>query len=127
MSQAIQGIRLAVTTTGGAGSASGDNTTSGKGIRGALMSVRLDYHASAPGASTDLTITEIGGAGRTLLTLTNTATDGEYPIRIAETGTTGTALATYTPILLDGVQLKVALAQCDALTDAVVAYFYILT
>lgn len=125
MSQAIQGIKLAVNTAGSAGSASGDNTTAIRGIKGALMSVRFDYHASAP-ATTDLTLTEIGGAGRTLLTLTNINTDGEYPIRIAEVGTTGTALGTYTPILLDGVQLKVALAQCDQLTNAVVAYFYIL-
>ncbi len=126
MSQSVQGIQLKVTTTtGGAGTSTGDNTTSGGGIQGALMSVYLAFHASAPN-TTDVTITEVGGAGRTFLTLTDVNTSGEYPIRVAEKGVTGTALGTYAPFLLPGVQLKVALAQCNVLTDAVVATFYIL-
>lgn len=124
MPQAINGIRLPVTTTGSAGSAAGDATSAT--ISGVLLNVYLKFHASAPGATTDVTITEVGGAGRTLLTLTNTATSGNFPIRIPEVGVTGTALTGTTPFYLPGTAIKVAVAQCDALTEAVVAFFDIL-
>lgn len=126
MAQAINSIRIPVTTTGSAGSATGDTTTAiPQGIRGALMSFYVDCHASLP-ATTDITITEVGGAGRTLFTLTNRNTGGEFPVRISEVGTTGTAGSGVTTFLLDGTQIKVALAQANALTNAVVVYAYIL-
>jgi hypothetical protein len=125
--QLVNEIRIPVTTTGSAGSATGDKTTEiPGGVRGALMSFYLDYNASAPGATTDVVISEVGGAGRTFLTRTNTATDGEFPVRIPETGNTGTAGAGVTPHLMGGGQIKVAVTGCDALTNAVVVTVYLL-
>lgn len=127
MAQAVNCIRIPVTTTGSAGSASGNQSSAVPGgIRGAIMSIYLDYHASAPGATTDVTITEVGDANRTLLTRTNTATDGEFPVRISEVGSTGTAGSGVTPYFIAGAQINVAVAQSDALTNAVVAYVYVL-
>lgn len=123
MSQAINGIRLPVTTTGADASGVGENTS--VTISGALLNVYLKFHASAP-ATTDVTITEVGGAARTLLTLTNVNTSGNYPVRIAEVGVTGTAGTGVTPFYLPGVAIKVAVAGCNALTEAVVAFFDIL-
>lgn len=124
MAQAVNAIRLAVTTTGANGSAEGEATTPG-GIRGAVMSFRVDYEATAPN-TTDVTITEVGGAGRTLLTLTDRNTDGEFPVRIAEVGATGTAGTGTTPILMGGEPIEVAVAGCNAITNAVVVWIYIL-
>lgn len=127
MSQLVQAVKIAVTTTGSAGSATGETTSAVlQNVAGALWSIYFDFHASAP-SSTDLVVTEVGGAGRTLLTLTNVNTDASYPVRIAETGVTGTALGTYTPFVLPvGSQIKVAVSGSNALTDCVVAWCYIL-
>lgn len=123
MTQTINVLRIPVTTTGSAGSASG-NATSTPIVSGYIERIYLDFHASAP-ATTDTTISVVGHENRTILTLTNVNTDGDYPVRIAETGNTGTAAATTTRLAVVG-QIKVALAQCDALTGAVVAYVYLL-
>ena len=127
MGQTVNEIRIAVTTAGSAGSATGETTTDiPGGIHGALWSFYLEYHGSAPGATTDVTITEVGGAGRTFLTRTNTATDGEFPVRIPETGNTGVAGSGVTPYLMGGGQIKVAVEHSNQLTNAVVVTVYLL-
>lgn len=123
MSQAINGIRLPVTTTGADGSGAGEATSAP--VSCALLNIYVKYHASAPN-TTDVTITEVGGAERTLLTLTNVNTSGNKPVRIPEVDVTGTALASSSPFYLPGVAIKVAVAGCNALTDAVVVFFDIL-
>lgn len=113
-----------VTTTGAAGSAAGTGTTEA-GVRGFIESIQVDYHASAP-ATTDVTIAEASNMARTLLTLTNNATDKIVYPRVQVHDTAGAALtldgtrANVARIYVPGVKLTVTLAQCDALTDAVV-------
>lgn len=111
-------VIINITTTGSAGSASG-TTTSGR-IRGWLYAINVDYHASAP-ATTDITITEANSIGRTLYSKANSVTDVTVYPYIQATDTTGTALSgVYQPIYIDWSGVTVALAQCDALTNAVV-------
>lgn len=109
--------QVRVTTTGSAGSATGTATT--PPLYGILGFVKRDYNASAP-ATTDYTLTEAGGAQRTLQSISNTATDAvDYPA-VQQTAN-GVAIAgAYTPYILTGTPLTVTLAQCDALTDAIV-------
>lgn len=108
---------IAVTTTGDPGSATGSNTLGHELERMFLLGVKIDYHASAP-ATTDVTITEVGGLGQTLLTLTNVNTDGFYYPRVEVDDPTGTGLGVYNPLMVEG-DVQVAVAGCDALTDAV--------
>lgn len=77
-----------VTTTGGSGASAGTGT-SGK-ISGLLMSIKVTY--TAQHANTDVTITEVGGLGRTLLTLTNVNMTGTYYPNVAAQDTVGAAI-----------------------------------
>lgn len=121
---AYREYRVNVTTTGSAGSASGTGDTTP--LSGELISVHLDYHASAPGGTTDVTVTELGGAARTFLTRTNSATDGTFYPRVLLDDTAGADLtAIYGTFAVAGHSLRVSVAQCDALTDAVVAYIVV--
>lgn len=110
--------KLSIDTTGGAGSATGSGTT--PLMMGYLESIRLDYHASAP-VTTDLTLVD-NSTGETLLTLSNTVTDVTVPLRQQMKDSTGTAITgAYDRVPLAGT-LTINLAQCDALTAAVVVY-----
>lgn len=110
--------RVNVTTTGSAGSATGTATTT-LPVYGILGAIEIDYHGSAP-ATTDVTISESGEFGRTLLTRTNTATDGTFYPAPLITDATGTATTSYGTYILTGELISVSVAQCDALTNAVV-------
>lgn len=111
--------RVAVTTTGAAGSATGSAQTIDLPLGSWLIGVRVDYHASAP-ATTDVTISETDGLGQTLLTLTDNNTDGVYYPVTEICDDEGTAITgSYNMYAVEG-PLTVAVAGCDALTDAVV-------
>lgn len=114
--------RVDVTTAGSAGSATGSGQT--LPLHGVLGFIQVDYHGSAPG-TTDVTISEVGGAGRTILTLTNRNTDGIFYPNVSFTDSTGSAYATpaYGAFIVVGTTLQVSVAQCDALTDAVQVSF----
>lgn len=115
---------IRVTTTGAGGAATGEATMDpGKLLQGAnrtafLWSLHVDYNAAAPG-TTDLVVKEVGGLGRTLLTLTNKNTDGVYYPRFTVHKADGTDRDTAEAAVLEG-PLKVEVAQCDALDPAVV-------
>lgn len=113
----IQAATVAVTTTGSAGSATG-NADSPQ-IRGEVLGLWVNYHASAPG-TTDITITD-KLSGQTLYSKANSATDVYIPLRVFGLKSDGTALTSdVTPqkyAIAAGI--NVALAGCDALTDAV--------
>lgn len=115
----IRSFTVAVTTTGGAGVATGSGSTT-ETIEGYLLDVSLDYHASAP-ATTDVTVTH-SGTPTAILTVSNTATDGRYPVRdTAVTAAAGAAITnSHVPIPINGT-FTVSVAQCDALTAAVTA------
>lgn len=121
-------LEVAVTTTGNPGSATGNSESDS--VNGTLYAVYLDYHASAPGATTDVTVTMTEDPGVTLLTVTDNATDGWYFPREAVCSNAAAGL-TY-----DGTRtvneappvaghLTIAVAGCNALTGAVTAYIYI--
>lgn len=113
---------IKVTTTGTAGTATGTGYSNGA-IVGRVLAIRLNYHASAP-ATADVTITENNAVPQTLHVETNSKTDVvRYPRRAvddnAETAVTydGTN-EIYEPYVVTD-QIKVAVAQADALTDCV--------
>ena len=121
----IQKVVIKVSTSGSAGSATG---TGSAGVPlGELVDVYLDYNASAPGATTDVTIAAPGDpASRDLLVVTDNATDGWYPPGVQKRDSAGVLVtgAYESPVIHGGV-LTVAVAQSNALTDAVIAYCYI--
>lgn len=108
---------IPVTTTGSAGSATGSATS--ELIKGYLVDVYIDYHASAP-ATTDVTIAYAVRGGN-LLAVTNNATDGLYHPRATTVDNTNAATGAPSPFLLDqGVTVSVA--QADALDPCVTVY-----
>lgn len=112
-----------VTTTGTAGSATGSGYSNGA-IVGRILAVRLNYHASCP-ATADVTITENNAVPQTIHTETNSTTDVvRYPRRAVEDNAEATVTydgtnEIYEPYVVHD-QIKVAVAQADALTNCVV-------
>lgn len=116
-------VRIPVTTTGSAGSATGSTTTAA--YSGIITAVKLDYSGSAP-ATTDVTLSEVGGGGRTLLTVTNNNTSAAYYPTVEAQDTSGVGVSGVRwPIALGGTALKVDVAGSDPLTNAVVAWVLI--
>lgn len=112
-------IILKVTTTGADGAGAGTQQTETP-VHGFLETIQLDYHASAPGATMDVTITEVGGLGRTFLTRLNTATDGVFYPRVQAQDSAGADITgQYTWFYLSGVHVLVTVAQSNALDPAV--------
>lgn len=115
----VRAVRIAVTTTGGAGSATG-NTTSPI-ICGQILGVAVNWHASAPAGTSDITI-EGATSGLDLYTKANAVTDvhkcpSAYGLDAAATALTGDV----TPqryCINEGV--KVTVAQSDALTNCAI-------
>lgn len=115
--------RVAVTTTGSAGSASG--STNSNPLNGQLMAIYLDFHASAPGATTDTTIAYAARGGN-ILAVSNSATDAMFHPRAAPVNNANTAITNaHDRFPLCG-ELTVSIAQSNALTDCVVAYIWYL-
>ena len=113
-------IKLTVTTTGSAGSATGTASTNSP-VQGWLEAVRLDYDATSP-PSTDITLVEIGGMERTLLTVSNANTDVTLYPQPFVSDTAGIVSTTESkPYFIDTAQLQVNVAQCDPLAAAIVA------
>lgn len=123
-------IKVAVTTTGANGSATGSADTPSP-VNGKLHAVYLDYHGSAPN-TTDVTISQKEGPTQTLLTVTDNATDGwkfprEQVHSNAGAGLTydgSHAVAEAPPVT---GKLTVSVAQSNALTGCVTAWLYIET
>lgn len=110
----IASQKIAITTTGGAGAATGQGTSIP--IMGFLLDVFIDYHASAP-ATTDVTISEPTFGN--LLVRSNSATDGWFAPRkqVCDPAAADAGLFDLMPI---NSELTIAVAQADALTDCVV-------
>ncbi len=85
----------------------------------------MTYHASAP-ITTDVTISELGGMERALLTLANANTNATHYPRAFASSTQGVVSTTVmTPIYIDLCRVQVAVADCNPLTDAVVVLLQI--
>lgn len=118
----IRTITIPVTTTGGAGVAAGTGTSDNV-VSGEVLGVYLNFHASAP-ATTDTTISTVGGGppSYNLLAVSNSATDAYFAPRAGAVSAANAAITdSHTPFVVAD-RLKVVLAQCDALTNAVVAH-----
>lgn len=128
MTQIVNDISLRVVTTGSAGSATGSASTNVVGgITGFLHSVIVKPTASGWANTTDITVTEVGGAGRTLLTITNKDSAlASYPVRVAEVDATGAVSGGFTPPALVGAQIQVSLVQANAQSPAVEVWLQIL-
>lgn len=128
--QTINKIKVTVTTTGSAGSATGSATTTvPAGIQGLLYSIAIKPKAAGWAATTDITIAEAGTdtPQRTILTLTDkSSAAASYPVRMAEVGNTGSVTGSYAPMAFDASQFTVSLAQANAATDALEVWFYVL-
>ena len=118
---------LSVTTTGSAGSALGSSSVAVP--LSELVAVHIDYHASAPAGTTDLTISTPApspgtAVALTILTLTNTVTDGWFYPRVQDHDNVGAAITgSYSEPPVHGGSLLVSIAQSDALTNAAVVTF----
>ena len=112
--------QVGVTTAGSAASATG--TAYFYGARGVLARLSGNWHASAPGATSDVTIVETwAGGSRTLYTKSNAVTDFDFVPQVAAADNTGTAIAgAYGMIILNGGTITVTVSQSDALTDCLI-------
>ena len=119
----VEKHELKVSTTGSAGAASGSSVLAVP--LSELVAVHVDYHASVP-ATTDLTLKSPGNpASVTLLTLTNVNSDGWYYPKVQKHDNAGAAITgDYADPVVHG-NLSCDLAQCDALTNAVVLTVYL--
>lgn len=115
--QTIRKTTINVTTTGSAGSASGSSSAT-VGV-GELVALHVDY-TSQP-ATTDVTITSPSSPStRTLLTVSNNATDGYYfPSDLLDDSTGADITGAAKPAFVQAGVLTVAVAQGDAATNGV--------
>jgi hypothetical protein len=128
MTQTINAVYLKLTTTGSDGTATATATTA-MPVQGFLYAIYVKPLVAGWAAGTDITITETGThtPQRTILTLTNkSSAAASYPVRIAETGTTGTALTSYVPMAFDGAKFTVTMAEANVDTDALEVWFYLM-
>lgn len=111
---------LKITTVGSAGSATGSGTISG--LRGVLARLIVNWHASAPAGTSDLTIVETwDGGSRTIYTKSNAVTDVDLVPQVAASDNAGAAITgAYGYIALVGGTITVTVAQSDALTNCVI-------
>ena len=118
----IYTVRVPVTTTGAAGSATGTATT--ETLHGFLLDVYLDFHATAP-ATTDTTIAYALRGGN-ILAVANSGTDALLTPRVKPVDNANAAITNAHERFPLNDALTVSLAQSDALDPAVVVYLRIL-
>lgn len=120
--------KIAVTTTGGAGAATG-SATGYLIFTGKLHAVYLDYNGSAPG-TTDVTVKIATPIAANLVVVTDNATDGWYLPRKQVCSDAAVALtydgsnAVIEAMPVTG-KITVDVAGADALTDCVVAHVFV--
>ncbi len=119
MSAMFREIQVRVTTTGSAGSATG--TGDSEPITGEVVSVGLNYHVDAPNTTT-VDLDELGGNSRKILDKAASKTDVIHHPRQLMQDTTGADQAgVYERIALVGRKIRISVAACDPLTNALVA------
>lgn len=119
----IKKVVISVTTTGSAGSATGDALSS-EVVNGFVIGAYVNYHASAPGATTDVLL-QTADPAITMTTISNNATDGYYSTLKNIVDTAAAAVSgvyTYYPV---SGHLKVSVTGCNALTAAVVVTYFV--
>jgi hypothetical protein len=117
--------KIAVTTTGSDGSASGSQA-SARALVGEVVAIYVDWNGSAP-ATSDIDVvceSDDDHPEITLVDKDDSATDAWFYPTIEETDTGGTGRSTYRPIPISGM-VKVSVAQCNAFDAAVTVYVYV--
>jgi hypothetical protein len=113
-----------ISTVGSAGTASGSAYSDS--INGELLAVRLDYSGSAP-ATTTVTVDEVGGAARRLLTKGASNADVTHTPRVQmQDGNGVNVVGIYERFCLAGRKVLVSVALSDALTPAVTVTLIVL-
>lgn len=118
----IKTIPIKVTTVGSAGAAAGTGRSEGV-VRGEILGAYFNFHASAP-ATTDTTLRTAGQAAPSynIVAIANSVTDAFLAPRAKPVDSANAAITNaHAPFVVHDV-LEVALAECDALTDAVVVH-----
>jgi len=116
-------VSIPVTTTGGAGSATGSATAT---VIGALVEVAIDFAPTAP-ATTDTTIAYGGVGGGNLLVVTNSATDALIaPRRTALVDNANAAITGSVDTFVLNGPVTVSVAQSNALDPCLTAHLVII-
>jgi hypothetical protein len=116
MTTSIKQQVYTITTTGVAGSATGSQTLL---VHGEILTVVLNFHASAPG-TTDTTIA-FADSGGNILVVTDSATDAVVHPRGTCVNASNSAITNSHTPFASAQGVTISLAQCDALTAALVA------
>lgn len=96
----------------------GDGTAEFEYVSGTLQSVSVVYNTTD---EPTVVITEVGGAGRTVLNLAAASTDTEYRPQYPAHGSTGAAIeGIYAPMYLQGRKLLVTVEGADVDTTGAV-------
>lgn len=116
-------IEIPVTTTGSSGSATGNATYSppnSAAIQGIITGIGIDYHASAPN-TTVVRIEEVGGLGRTIVTMPAGNTDKYIVPGLTMQNATGADISgAVAPFATWATGIKVTVTLSNALSNAVV-------
>ncbi len=120
----IRTVKVAVTTTGSAGAATG-TAYSDRPVNGKVRQIRVDWGATAP-ATSDIDVVGESDDDHPEVTLydkDDSATDAWVYPKLQSTDTAGAAIANeYQFPALSGQRIKVVVGQCDALDPAVTVY-----
>lgn len=117
----LEAVRIAVTTTGSAGSASGSTSVA---VEGEVMALAVNCHASLPGTA-DITVASEGGAN--IWARSNSAANAIVAPRIFGVSNADGALSSnVTPeCYAEHGRVTVSVAQGDALTNAVIVDVFV--
>lgn len=110
--------KVTVTTTGSAGSATGEGYSAV--MNGFLLDIYYDFHTSAPN-TTDTTVS-FDERGGNIDVIANSCTDALRAPRQALVDNAGAAISGLYGLFPLAGRVKIALAGCDALTGALTAY-----
>jgi hypothetical protein len=115
----IRTEKVVVTTAGEDAAATG--SASSTVMHGYLLDIYFDFHASAP-STTDTTVAYNEPDLGNIIVLTDTKTDGLYPVRVQAKDNTGSAITgVYEMYPLNG-GVTVSVAGANALTGCVTVY-----
>ena len=118
----IQKVAIKVTTTGSAGSATGDGD-SAEIVNGFVLGWNIDFHASAP-STTDVAVKTLEPTV-TLSTISNVNTDAYYSTMkqiVDASGAAVTGVYTFYPV---SGKIRVSVTGCNELTDAVTVVVFV--
>jgi len=98
----VFGPILSGVAVGGDGEATA-NTDTTHPVKGLIAQIDITYHDSPPAETTDVIIATKGknAPALTILTVSNSATNGSYPVRVEEVDNTGSGQSAYTPLVVD--------------------------